>query len=191
MLPGCKAAYQAAEGWKEFEVIEEDLTLDGTVAEDNTPETVRNAVRLWLRDSYSWYGLETNEFLFSSEPKLTYARNVIGDVDEIVFTAKDVEITLFHDQVRSLYFTHLDDPNGIDAVTADDGQTVRYDITAQRIRVSGLQSGQSVSLFNLGGSQLSSAEADAQGRAELTLSGSSGTVYVVKVGGKAFKLTIK
>lgn len=191
VLPGCKAAYQAAEGWKDFEVIEEDLTLDGTVAEDNTPETVRNAVRLWLSDSYYWYGLETNEFLFSSEPKLTYARNFIGYVDDIVFTAKDVEITLFHDDVRSLDFTHLDDPNGIDAVTADDGQTVRYDITAQRIRVSGLQSGQSVSLFNLGGSQLSSAEADAQGKAELTLSGTSGTVYVVKVGGKAFKLTIK
>lgn len=191
VLPGCKAAYQAAEGWKEFEVIEEDLTLDGTVAEDKAAETVRNAVRLWLRDSYSWYGLETNEFLFSSEPKLTYARNVIGNVDDIVFTAKDVEITLFHDMVLGVYFTHLDDPNGIDAVTADDGQTVRYDITAQRIRVSGLQSGQSVSLFTLGGSQLASAEADAQGRAELTLSGTSGTVYVVKVGGKAFKLTIK
>ena len=191
VLPGCKAAYQAAEGWNQFEVIEEDLKLDDTVSEDNTPETVRNAVRLWLSDSYYWYGLETNEFLFSSEPKFTFVKSDIGYVNDIVFTAKDVEITLSHDDVRSLDFTHLDDPNGIDAVTADDGQTVRYDITAQRIRVSGLQSGQSVSLFNLGGSQLASAEADAQGWAELTLSGTSGTVYVVKVGGKAFKLTIK
>lgn len=191
VLPGCKAAYQAAEGWKDFEVIEEDLTLDDTVAEDKAAETLRNGIVLGLSNPYYWYGLETNEFLFSSEPKFTFVKSDIGDVDDIVFTAKDVELTLFHDFVLGVYFTHLDDPNGIDAVTADDGQTVRYDITAQRIRVSGLQSGQSVSLFNLGGSQLSSAEADAQGRAELTLSGTSGTVYVVKVGGKAFKLTIK
>lgn len=191
VLPGCKAAYQAAEGWKDFEVIEEDLTLDDTVAEDNAPETVRNAVMLWLRDSYYWYGLETNEFLFSSEPKFTYARNFIGYVDDIVFTAKDVEITLGHNEVHALYFTHLDDPNGIDAVTADDGQTVRYDITAQRIRVSGLQSGESVNVFGLGGSMLATAKADGNGKVEIGLSGTSGMVYVVKVGNRSFKLTIK
>ena len=191
VLPGCKAAYQAAEGWNQFEVIEEDLKLDDTVSEDNTPETVRNTVRLRLRDSYYFYGLETDEFLFSSEPKLTYARNVIGDVDDLVFTTKDVEVTLYYDQVLGLYFTHLDDPTGIEDVKTDGERSIRYDITAQRIRVSGLQSGQNVSLFTLGGSLLSSAGADAQGRAELTLSGTSGTVYVVKVGGKAFKLTIK
>lgn len=112
-------------------------------------------------------------------------------MDDIVFTAKDVEITLFHDQVRGLYFTHLDDPNGIDAVTADDGQTVRYDITAQRIRVSGLQSGESVNVFGLGGSMLATAKADGNGKVEIGLSGTSGMVYVVKVGNRSFKLTIK
>ena len=191
VLPGCKAAYQAAEGWKEFEVIEEDLTLDDTVSEDKAAETLRNGIVLGLSNPYYWYGLESGEFLFSSEPKLTYTRNVIGDVDEIVFTAKDVELTLWHDILLGVYFTHLDDPTGIEDVKTDGERSIRYDITAQRIRVSGLQSGESVNVFGLGGSMLATAKADGNGKVEIGLSGTSGMVYVVKVGNRSFKLTIK
>ena len=191
VLPGCKAAYQAAEGWKDFEVIEEDLTLDDTVAEDKAAETLRNGIVLGLSNPYYWYGLESGEFLFSSEPKLTYTRNVIGDVDEIVFTAKDVELTLWHDILLGVYFTHLDDPTGIEDVKTDGERSIRYDITAQRIRVSGLQSGESVNVFGFGGSMLATAKADGNGKVEISLSGTSGMVYVVKVGNRSFKLTIK
>jgi hypothetical protein len=191
VLPGCKAAYQAAEGWKDFEVIEEDLTLDDTVAEDKAAETLRNGIVLGLSNPYYWYGLESGEFLFSSEPKLTYTRNIIGDVDEIVFTAKDVELTLWHDILLGVYFTHLDDPTGIEDVKTDGERSIRYDITAQRIRVSGLQSGESVNVFGLGGSMLATAKADGNGKVEISLSGTSGMVYVVKVGNRSFKLTIK
>ena len=191
VLPGCKAAYQAADGWKEFEVIEEDLTLDDTVSEDKAAETLRNGIVLGLSNPYYWYGLESGEFLFSSEPKLTYTRNVIGDVDEIVFTAKDVELTLWHDILLGVYFTHLDDPTGIEDVKTDGERSIRYDITAQRIRVSGLQSGESVNVFGLGGSMLATAKADGNGKVEISLSGTSGMVYVVKVGNRSFKLTIK
>ena len=191
VLPGCKAAYQAAEGWKDFEVIEEDLTLDDTVSEDKAAETLRNGIVLGLSNPYYWYGLESGEFLFSSEPKLTYTRNVIGDVDEIVFTAKDVELTLWHDILLGVYFTHLDDPTGIEDVKTDGERSIRYDITAQRIRVSGLQSGESVNVFGLGGSMLATAKADGNGKVEISLSGTSGMVYVVKVGNRSFKLTIK
>ena len=191
VLPGCKTAYQAADGWKEFEVIEEDLTLDDTVSEDKAAETLRNGIVLGLSNPYYWYGLESGEFLFSSEPKLTYTRNVIGDVDEIVFTAKDVELTLWHDILLGVYFTHLDDPTGIEDVKTDGERSIRYDITAQRIRVSGLQSGESVNVFGLGGSMLATAKADGNGKVEISLSGTSGMVYVVKVGNRSFKLTIK
>ena len=191
VLPGCKAAYQAAEGWKDFEVIEEDLTLDDTVSEDKAAETLRNGIVLGLSNPYYWYGLESGEFLFSSEPKLTYTRNVIGDVDEIVFTAKDVELTLWHDILLGVYFTHLDDPTGIEDVKTDGERSIRYDITAQRIRVNGLQSGESVNVFGLGGSMLATAKADGNGKVEISLSGTSGMVYVVKVGNRSFKLTIK
>ena len=191
VLPGCKAAYQAADGWKDFEVIEEDLTLDDTVGEDKAAETLRNGIVLGLSNPYYWYGLESGEFLFSSEPKLTYTRNVIGDVDEIVFTAKDVELTLWHDILLGVYFTHLDDPTGIEDVKTDGERSIRYDITAQRIRVSGLQSGESVNVFGLGGSMLATAKADGNGKVEISLSGTSGMVYVVKVGNRSFKLTIK
>lgn len=190
VLPGCKAAYQAAAGWNQFEVIEEDLTLEDSVADDHSAETVRNAIRLRLRDSYYYFGLETDEFLFSSEPKLTY-KTIADNVDEMVFTAKDVEVTLYYDQILGVYFRHLDDPTGIEEVKTDDERNIRYDITAQRISISGLQSGESVSLFSLGGTMLASVEANAKGMADISLSGMSGSVCVMKVGNRSFKLTIK
>ena len=191
VLPGCKAAYQAAEGWKLFEVIEEDLKQGDTISDDNSAETVRNAVKLWLPDLYYWYGLETNEFLFSSEPKFTYVKNVADYVADIVFSAKDVEINFSSETVLGAYFTHLDDPTGINDVKTDNERNIRYEISARRIRISGLQDGESVSLFDLGGSVLASAKADAGGMVDFGLSGTSGMVYVVKVGDKSFKLTIK
>ncbi len=188
VLPGCKTAYQAAEGWNQFEIIEEDLKLEESVAEDNSEETVRNSVRLRLRDSYYFYDLETDEFLFSSEPKLTYR---IAENDEIVFTTKDVEVTFYYDQILGVYFHHLDDTNGIDEVKATDERNIRYDITARRIHVSGLTIGESVGLYSLGGRILASAKSDVNGIVEIGLSGNSGMVYVIKVGNKSFKLTIK
>jgi hypothetical protein len=54
-----------------------------------------------------------------------------------------------------------------------------------------LQNGENVSLFNLEGGALASVKADASGMVDIGLSGMSGMVYVVKVGGKSFKVTIK
>lgn len=188
VLPGCKAAYQTAEGWSQFEIIEEDLKLEESVAEDNSAETIRNAVRIRFSDDYFYHGLETDEFLFSSEPKLTYK---IADNDDIIFTTKDVEVSLYYNMLLGVYFLHRDDPSGIDEVKTDNERSVCYDITAQRIRISGLQNGENVSLFNLEGGALASVKADASGMVDIGLSGMSGMVYVVKVGGKSFKVTIK
>ncbi len=48
VLPGCKDAYLAAQGWNQFELIVEDLTIDGEakIYEDNDPLQVRNGVML-------------------------------------------------------------------------------------------------------------------------------------------------
>ena len=114
-----------------------------------------------------------------------------ADNDDIIFTTKDVEVSLYYNMLLGVYFLHRDDPSGIDEVKTDNERSVCYDITAQRIRISGLQNGENVSLFNLEGGALASVKADANGMVDIGLSGMSGMVYVVKVGGKSFKVTIK
>ena len=111
------------------------------------------------------------DFLFTSEPKLTY-QNVYsnGEVtgQEVVITGKDVkgrfgqdEIILSQGTFETVTFVNVD-PSGIKPVPIEDNVIVR--ITGSHgMEISGLTDGEAVSVYTLDGKQVASAKAMANG----------------------------
>jgi hypothetical protein len=137
------------------------------------------------------------EFLFTSEPKLTY-QNVYsnGEVtgQEVIITGKDVkgrfgqdELILSQGTFESVTFVTVD-PSGLKTVPADNNVIVRM-TGSHGMEICGLADGEAVSVFTLDGKQIVSTKALANGNAFVALPGSeAGTVYIVKTGEVSFKV---
>lgn len=137
------------------------------------------------------------DFLFTSEPKLTY-QNVYsnGEVtgQEVVITGKDVkgrfgqdEIILSQGTFESVTFVNVD-PSGIKAVPVDNNVTVRM-TGSHGMEICGLAEGEAVSVYTIDGKQIASTKALANGNAIIALPGSeAGTVYIVKTDELSFKV---
>lgn len=142
----------------------------------------------------------TYDFLFTSEPKLTYQNvysngEVIGQ--EVVITGKDVkgrfgedELILSKGSFETVTFVNVD-PSGIKPVPIEDNVIVR--ITGSHgMEISGLTDGETVSVYTLDGKQVASAKAMANGNATVAIPvGETGAVYVVKTARLSFKIRTK
>ena len=140
------------------------------------------------------------DFLFTSEPKLTYQNvysngEVIGQ--EIIITGKDVkgrfgedELILSQGSFESVTFVNVD-PSGLKKVQVDNDVIVRM-TGSHAMEISGLADGEAVSVFTLDGKQIASTKVLADGSTIVTLPGSeAGAVYIVKTGKLSFKIRTK
>lgn len=140
------------------------------------------------------------DFLFASEPQISYVNEYEGSTlvkRDLSLSAKDVkqlygveEILLQQDDVKSINFIHLNG-TGIDGVANNNSVQVKILSDGQMI-ISGLQSGETVSLFALDGQQIAVFKASANGEAKVSLQGmSTGAVCIIKCGGGTFKVRTK
>jgi hypothetical protein len=140
--------------------------------------------------------------LFSKNPVLTYDLESHYDEEgyflggrEYILTSDDADITIHYstDMVRGIEFRKVYDPTGIDDIRTDDatGKNLRFKVVGNTIEISGLAAGSSAALYSVDGLMFSSATADGNGRAVLYVTGTSGTIYVVKAGSTSFKVQIK
>ena len=157
-----------------------------------------NGVRITAKDAT---GKTVNyDFLFTSEPKLTYQNVYInGEVtgQEVVITGKDVkgrfgedELILSKGSFESVRFVNVD-PSGIHGASSDSNVTFKM-AGGHGMEISGLAKGEKIGIYTLDGQKVASAKATADGKASIAISGSeAGTVYVVKTGRLSFKVRTK
>lgn len=139
------------------------------------------------------------DFLFASEPQISYVNEYEGSTlvkRDLSQSAKDVkqlygveEILLQQDDVKSINFIHLNG-TGIKKISQNSAQ-VKF-LSDGQMAISGLQSGETVSLYALDGQQIAVFKASANGEAKVSLQGmSTGAVCIIKCGGGAFKVRTK
>ena len=204
---GTKALYEAAEGWNQYEAIIDDLPLtdSDSYSPDDEDIALVNGVRFEMDFYHPLTGQPVNyEFLFQSQPVIKYEHSYNEDHTkvydtEIVVSSDDIELLYgmkalkeptYSNGIRRISFFYDDTVNGINDVTIDSGR-VRFAIEGRQIHITGLQHGETVSLYHLDGRQLKSVKALADGTARMDISGSQGLVYVLKAGDTSFKLRIK
>lgn len=207
VLPGCKDTYQAAEGWNQFEVVVEDLAIDGEsmISEDTDPLKVRNGVMLrFITDMYEFEDVEDNryvEFKFMSHPKLTYNfvdhESPSGEsefAEELIFTVDEMEeeVVFDHSMLLGVYFTHQFDeevnPTDISVIELEHPV---FDMKDRGIDMNNLAPGTIVSVSSLDGKLIKQTTVANDGKATINISKSSGSIYIIKVGALSFKIRMK
>lgn len=136
----------------------------------------------------------TFDFLFTSEPKVTYLNTYEGK--QVSISSKDVksrfgkdEIILDQSKLKSISFLDVSSTS-ISKVNGSGGLRVMQ--MADGFDISGLQKGETVMLYTLDGRLVNSATASANGNVRLRLPVSrSGTAYIVKAGKASFKIRTK
>ena len=138
----------------------------------------------------------TYDFLFKSNPKLTYLNSYDGTTllsAEVSISSTDVkgrfgkdEIILDQSKLKSLTFMDVS-ATKIDDLLAEGNLCVQ--LTDEGLQMNGLQAGESVKVYSLDGKLLHAATAAADGGAHISISRNQpGTVYVIKAGNASFKV---
>ena len=204
---GTMAVYEAAEGWNQYETIIDDLPLaDNDTFSTNDEEIVMvNGVRFEMNFYHPFTGEPVNyEFLFQSQPIIKYEHTYNNDhtvvyKTDVIISSNDIELlydmNTLTDQtyiggIRKISFFYDNTVIGINDTPTNYGN-VRFSIDGRRIRITGLQNGEMVSLYHLDGRLVNSVKAARDGTTLMDLTGSQGLVYVLKAGNSSFKIRIK
>ena len=138
----------------------------------------------------------TYDFLFKSNPKLTYLNSYDGTTllsAEVSISSTDVkgrfgkdEIILDQSKLKSLTFMDVS-ATKIDDLLAEGNLCVQ--LTDEGLQMNGLQAGETVKVYSLDGKLLYAATASPDGSAHIGISRNQpGTVYVIKAGNASFKV---
>lgn len=154
-----------------------------------------NGIRVFSKDTAG--KTITYDFLFSSEPKLTY-QTVYNDGNvsarEVIICSKDLkgsigedEIILSQDRFEKITFVYVD-PSTVRDVSSDNKVTISM-TGNHEMEISGLTNGETVLLYAPDGKQIASAKAYSNGNAKMAIPKNvSSAIYIVKVGKLAFKV---
>lgn len=138
----------------------------------------------------------TYDFLFKSNPKLTYLNSYDGTTllsAEVAISSTDVkgrfgkdEIILDQSKLKSMIFMDVS-ATKIDALKAEGNLCVQ--LTDEGLQLNGLQASEGVKVYSLDGKLLYAATASPDGSAHIGISRNQpGTVYVIKAGNASFKI---
>jgi len=195
---GCMGAYAAADVWKNFAKIVDDLPAVGGGATATPASGVRIVANVQKQMVYP-PTMFAYEFLFSTHPTLTYDRssssiNAVITSDNIeIYTDdlfyKDGQVTITNMSLQKMtFFSKSDD--GIEKLEKDDIPSVRFTVEGNTIHVSGMAANEHVSLYTTDGILTASAMTSAEGNASITLPAGQ-QVYIMKAGNTSFKLRVK
>jgi hypothetical protein len=153
-----------------------------------------NGIRVITSDKDAAGKEITFDFLFTSQPKVTYLNTYDGK--EVSISSNDIksrfgkdEIILDQSKLKSISFM---DVSATSISKAKTNGNLRVITTTNGLDISGLRNGETVMLYTLDGKQVNSATASANGNVLLRMpSHKSGTAYIVKVGKASFKVRTK
>ncbi len=126
---------------------------------------------------------DKSEFLLSTTPQ------VKCDSNAITLTTTETEIVFSYSDVKKAYISEASSSpeSGVEPILQKN-TSYHVAINDATVIVSGMKENESVNLFSMDGKLLCTAQADADGRAEVSLSQFIKGVYVVKVGSQSFKI---
>lgn len=153
-----------------------------------------NGIRVTTSDKDAAGKEITFDFLFTSQPKVTYLNTYDGK--EVSISSNDIksrfgkdEIILDQSKLKSISFM---DVSATSISKVKTNANLRVMTTTNGLDISGLQNGETVMLYTLDGKLVNSATASANGNVLLRMpSHKSGTAYIVKVGKASFKVRTK
>lgn len=204
---GCKDVYAAANGWKKYTTIVDDLPAPGD--EPATHEPV-NGVYVITRYWWNQFVIKNSPVLyfqipFSEHPVINYQDDgtfiVTGDNGVSYYNRSDKATVDSYtvpakwngndDCMVKLSFFNDGSATGIKALNLEKmGSQIVID--GRDISVHGLQSGTSVALYALDGRILAKGQSSSNGQSVVSLPGdTSSGVYILKVGNSSFKINAK
>lgn len=123
---------------------------------------------------------KTLGFTFDSKPKVITGKTLTIKSND----GNRVEYN--YDEVKKLYWGYVSSSVGINNVQADGKSNVVFHLTHDGITVTGLQKGERVTVYSIGGAQVGQAVSTANGgSANISLSSFSGHVFIVRTSGGA------
>ena len=123
----------------------------------------------------------TVDFEFADEPVMTF-----NGADMTISSAASADTKFQMDNVVSVTFSSV--PSGI--ATVKDGESgIHVSVSDGKITVSGMAANAKVSVYDVGGALVASANADAGGQAVVNISNLGKGVFVVSTPANAFKFT--
>ena len=134
---------------------------------------------------------ETNgtktEFALNSYPVITIEAN------DLVITCEGKKLSTALTGVQDYHFIEKKVTTSISSFPANDpkGETTTPSFSFSNAEVSGLKAGAKVAIYNLNGTQISSATADGEGQVALDLSSLPKGVYILRTPTKSFKFMNK
>ena len=202
---GCKEAYAAAVGWRDYETIVDDLPATGE--EPATHEPV-NGVYVITRHWWNQFVIKNSPVLyfeipFSEHPTIIYEASgsftVTADngvsyykrTDKVTDESYNIGQWGGQDGMVKLSFFNDGTADGIKNMNAEKMDS-QINVNGRNISVNGLRSGTAVVLYALDGRILAKGQASSNGQSVVSLPGNtSAGVYILKVGNTSVKINAK
>jgi hypothetical protein len=178
---GAGEAYRSAAVWKDMNIVE-DQAAGSLPPEHYDYVSDYNAIQITDYMPADGFSYMPQYYLFDSHPVITYSGT------SMLITSATSRYLFEKDHYQEMYFTHYDDPDGIDDTKTSEAGVV-FRTVGNRLIINGLDAHTQVLLYNVEGQQLVSARASAQGHASISIP--TADIVVVKAGNYSFKIHTK
>ena len=178
---GAGDAYRAAPVWQDMNIVEDHP--EGSLPPKNYEFTSDyNAIQITDYMPADGVSFTPQYYLFDSHPVITFTGT------SMLITSATSRYLFEKDHYQEMYFTHYDDPNGLDDVKTNGNQVVIRTI-GQQLVISGLEDHTQVTLYGIEGRQLASTKASANGETRIDIPATD--LILVKAGSYSFKIHTK
>ncbi len=178
---GAGEAYRSAAVWKDMNIVE-DQAVGSLPPEHYDYVSDYNAIQITDYMPADGVSYTPQYYLFDSHPVITYSGT------SMLITSATSRYLFEKDHYQEMYFTHYDDPDGIDDTKTSEASVV-FRTVGNMLVINGLDAHTQVLLYNVDGQQLVSTKASAQGNANISIPVVD--VVVVKAGNYSFKIHTK
>lgn len=200
---GCKDAYAAADGWKNYTSIVDDLPAPG---HEQTFHASATGVYVITRHWWNQFVIKNSPVLyfempFSDHPSISYEDDgsfVVSSDNGVSYYERNDKVNkdsyavwMWDDQDGLVKLSFFNDGTGGGATAVDNSKVAtRVVVDGHEIRVEGAEQGAAIHLYAADGRVVASGSASANGRMQ-PLGVSRPGLYILKVGASTYKLSVK
>lgn len=178
---GAGEAYRTADVWKDMNIIE-DQAVGSLPLEHYDYVSDYNAIEITDYMPADGVSYLPQYYLFDTHPVITFSGT------SMLITSATNRYLFEKDHYQEMYFTHYDDPDGIDE-TESKGSGIVIRTNGNQLVIRGLEANVQVMLYSVEGRELSSGKASAHGVVSMRIP--KADIIVVKAGNLSFKIHTK
>ena len=200
---GCKDAYAAADGWRNYTSIVDDLPAPG---HEQTFHASATGVYVITRHWWNQFVIKNSPVLyfempFADHPSISYEDDgsfVVSSDNGVSYYERNDKVNkdsyavwMWDDQDGLVKLSFFNDGTGGGATAVDNSKVAtRVVVDGHEIRIEGAEQGAAVHLYAADGRVVASGSTSANGRME-PLNVSRPGLYILKMGESTYKLSIK